>query len=62
MTISEVKRKYTKLEKMTDGWCLYLQIDHQGFLIIEATSKKQANWWAEMLAIALKRLIEKNQK
>jgi hypothetical protein len=37
-------------------WNTYLQIDHQGFTVVEQTTKKQAEFFGEMLAIALSRV------
>jgi len=36
-------------------WTLRLKIDHQQFVICPATSKRDAQWTARMLAIALDR-------
>lgn len=46
---------------MGDKWNTYLQIDHQGFCICEQTTEDRANWYADMLTIALERLIEREK-
>lgn len=53
-----IKKKYTRVVKMGDKWNTYLQIDHQGFRVVDQTSKKRAMWFANMLAIALDRMIK----
>ena len=57
MTAPEIKEKYTRVVPMGKKWNCLLQIDHQGFTIAEGCKKKQAEWYAEMLAIALERLL-----
>ena len=57
--ISRLKKQYIRVIKMGDKYNCYLQIDHQGFNIVEETSKQRANWYAKMLAIALDRMISK---
>jgi len=53
-----IKKKYTRVVKMGDKWNTYLQIDHQGFCVVEQTSRKRALWFAKMLAVALDRMIK----
>lgn len=63
MTISNIQKLYTRVIKMGGTWDTYLQIDHQGFrLAHQVKNKKDAQWLARMMAIALKRMIESNQK
>ena len=60
MTLEAVRTKYTRVSKVFGKWSAYIQIDHQGFCIIEGTTKKRANWIADMAAIAIKRLLDDN--
>ena len=62
MTKREAKSKYTRVVKMGDKWTAYLQIDHQGFTIVDNTSKNRANWYADMVAAALARLVDNETK
>lgn len=41
---------------MGDKWNAYLQIDHQGFIVVEQTTNERAKFYAKMLAIALTRV------
>ena len=59
-TIERLQDKYTSVVKIGDKWNTYLQIDHQGFCVVEQTTKKRAQWFARMLAIALAR-VESNE-
>jgi hypothetical protein len=59
MTLKRVKKRYVRVVKIGDKWNTYLQIDHQGFCVVEQTTKRRAKWFADMLAIALQRLIHK---
>ena len=52
-----LKSKYTRVVKNADGWNCYLQIDHQGFRIVDPTNHYRANWFAKNLAIALDRMM-----
>jgi hypothetical protein len=60
MTADEAKKKYTRVTRMGDTWCLYLEIDHQGFRIDSGETKREAQWMQKMLAIALARMIDNN--
>jgi hypothetical protein len=57
MTPKGIKDKYTRVVKMGDAWNTYLQIDQQGFCVVEQTTEKRAKWFARQLAMALERLI-----
>lgn len=59
---TELKRKYTRVTKIGDKWNTYLQIDHQVFCVLPEGTKREAQWWADMLAIALERLLENETK
>jgi hypothetical protein len=56
--VTRILRQYTRVVKMGDKWNAYLQIDHQGFTVVENTSRRRAQWFAKMLAIALERMLE----
>ena len=62
MTVNEVKEKYVRVVKINGKWNAYLQIDQQGFCVCEQTTKKRANWYADMLTAALQRLITNEMK
>jgi hypothetical protein len=50
--IRRMKAKYVRVKKMGEKWNTYLQIDHQGFSVVEQTTKKRAEFFGKMLAIA----------
>lgn len=54
--VRRLRKKYVTTKKIGDKWNTYLQIDHQGFCIVEQTSKKRAEWFGKMLAVALSRV------
>jgi hypothetical protein len=54
--VARMKKKYVRVRKMGDKWNTYLQIDHQGFSVVEQTTKKRAEFFGKMLAIALSRV------
>ena len=54
--VARMKKKYVRVRKMGDEWNTYLQIDHQGFCVVERTTKKRAEFFGKMLAIALSRV------
>jgi cysteinyl-tRNA synthetase len=54
--IRRMKEKYVRVKKMGDKWNTYLQVDHQGFSVVEQTTKKRAEFFGKMLAIALARV------
>lgn len=57
MTEKAAKRKYTRLVKFGRKYQAYLQIDHQGFAVIEPTTKPRAEWFQDQLAKALARML-----
>jgi hypothetical protein len=57
MTVKQLQKRYTRTVKSGDGWVTYLQIDQQGFCVVDRTTKARAIWYAKMLAIALHRMI-----
>lgn len=54
--VRRLRKKYVRTVKLGDKWNTYLQIDHQGFCVVEQTTKKRAEWYGKMLAIALSRV------
>ena len=58
--VSRLRRRYTRVVKIGDQWNTYLQIDHQGFCVVEQTSRARAQWFGKMLAIALDRMLSAN--
>ena len=55
-----VRHRYTRVVKMGDKWNTYLQIDHQGFCVVEQTCRHRAQWFGKMLAVALERMLAAN--
>lgn len=51
-------KKYVRVVKIGNKWNTCLQIGHQGFTVVEQTTKRRADWFAKMLTIALGRMIE----
>ena len=49
--------RYTRTVKIGNAWNTYLQINHQGFCVVEQTSKHRALWFGKNLAIALDRML-----
>ena len=58
--VSRLRRRYTRVVKIGDKWNTYLQIDHQGFSVVEQTTRAQAQWFGKMLAVALDRMLSAN--
>ena len=58
--VSRLRRRYTRVVKMGDKWNTYLQIDHQGFCVVEQTTRERAQWFGKMLAVALDRMLSAN--
>lgn len=54
--VRRLRKKYVTTKKIGDKWNTYLQIDHQGFCIVAQTTKKRAEWYGKMLAVALSRV------
>ena len=58
---SAIRERYTSLSRDVGKYMAYLQIDHQSFPVcVEYTTKKRAEWFRDMLAIALQRMISQN--
>ena len=60
--VSRLRRRYTRVVKIGDQWNTYLQIDHQGFCVVEQTSRARAQWFGKMLAVALDRMLSSNNR
>ena len=58
--VSRLRRKYTRTVKIGGKWNTYLEIDHQGFCVVEQTSHHRAKWFGKQLAIALARMMAAN--
>ena len=54
--VARMKKKYVRVHKIGNRWNTDLQIDHQGFTVVEQTTKKLAEFFGKMLAIALSRV------
>ena len=55
--IRRLRKRYVSVKKIGDKWNTYLQIDHQGFCVVEQTTKRRADWYGNMLALALSRVV-----
>lgn len=60
--VSRLRRRYVRTVKIGDKWNTYLQIDHQGFCVVEQTCRQRAQWFGKMLAAALERMLAANDK
>lgn len=58
MTRATIRRRYCRVVKIGDAYNTYLQVDHQGFCVVEQTTRHRARWFANNLAIALQRLVQ----
>ena len=56
MTITQIKRRYTKSKRRGGEWRIWLRVDHQSFRLAVGGTKADVEWWRDMLAIALQRL------
>ena len=56
--VSRLRRRYVRTVKIADKWNTYLQIDHQGFCVVEQTDYHRARWFGKNLAVALERMLE----
>jgi len=52
-----IKDKYTGLVRCDGGYRAYLKIGVQQFFVCEPRSKREANWYRDMLTIALCNLL-----
>jgi hypothetical protein len=58
MTITQIKRRYTKIKRLGGDWYCWLRVDQQSFRLAASGTKSEVEWWREMLVIALKKIIE----
>lgn len=57
LTLQALRRRYTRVVKIGQKWNTYLQIDHQGFCVVEQTTRRRAAWFATQLSRALERML-----
>jgi hypothetical protein len=57
VTRAEIVKKYTRVVRMGTRWNTYLQVDNQGFCVCDQLSKRDAEWYAKMLSIAIEAII-----
>ena len=57
-----LRRRYVRTVKIGNKWNTYLQIDHQGFCVVEQTCRHRAQWFGKNLAIALERMLAATRK
>jgi hypothetical protein len=63
MTITQIKRKYTKTKRCGGERRVWLRVDQQSFRLAYAPdTRAEAEHCRDMLAIALKRMIEGGTK
>ena len=63
--IGRIRKKYTRVAKIFNRWSAFMEIDGQGFCIVEDTTYERAKWFCRMAAIALikfKKLENDRQK
>ena len=60
--VIRLRRRYVRTVKIGDKWNTYLQIDHQGFCVVEQTCHHRARWFGKNLAVALERMLAANVK
>lgn len=53
-----IHKKYIQVRKIGTKWNAFLQVDFQGFAVVEQTTRKRAIWFGWMLAAALARLVQ----
>lgn len=59
----ELREKYTRIAQFDDGYSAYLSIETQEFAIsYDVTNEKRAEWYRDMLAIAIDRLLENEKR
>lgn len=60
--VRRLRRRYTRVVKSGGVWACFLQVDHQGFCVVDDTDKKRADWYSLQLAKALARMVSTNAK
>jgi len=58
MTRKEIKRRYTHVTKVLGIWNCYFQVGGQSLWVCSDPTKKRANWYADMLTIAIETLLK----
>ena len=58
VTLAQIKRRYTKIKRCGGVWHIWLDVNQQSFLFAFNGTKAEVEWWRDMLAIALRRMIE----
>jgi len=58
MTLEEIKQKHIKIEYHHGTYEVWLVIDHQSFQLVASGERPKAERCAEMLAIALERIVK----
>jgi len=61
MTTTQITRRYTQIKRLGGLWHCWLRVDQQSFRLAVAGTKEEIEWRRDMLAIALKRMIERNK-
>ena len=60
MTLSEIQAKYTRVVRANGQYHAKLVVGNQSFRVGIEGTKEEAEWYAEMLAKAIQRLLEEN--
>jgi hypothetical protein len=58
MTRNDIRERYTHIVKTEKKWNCYFHVGVQDFTICKCRTKREAEWYAEMLAIAIEALIK----
>jgi hypothetical protein len=58
--VRRIRKRYVRTVKIGHAWDTYLQIDHQGFCVVDRTTRERARWFGRMLAVALARMLSDN--
>lgn len=62
VTGSEIREKHTRRRHVGGRkYNVYLAVECQSFCVVESVTLKAAEWWRDMLTIALKKLISPNK-
>jgi hypothetical protein len=57
MMREEIKKRYTRVVKVGGKWRCDFQVGVQGFTVCECETRREAVWFADMLAITIENLI-----
>lgn len=58
MDRAEIKNKYTCVHPWGKGYRTMLTVGCQSFFVCDERTKKDANWYADMLSIAIENILK----